>query len=97
MAVGIMLVTGTIRDCIVDPDRMEEIIDLIEEGKEQYGSQTFDQHLMELVESGMVAFDLAKAASNSPSDFDLKMNILAGRGADGEPVKPVSEIGGFTS
>ena len=97
VAVEIMLVTGTIRDCIVDPDRMEEIIDLIEEGKEQYGSQTFDQHLMELVESGMVAFDLAKAASNSPSDFDLKMNILAGRGADGEPVKPVSEIGGFTS
>ena len=97
VAVEIMLVTGTIRDCIVDPERMEEIIDLIEEGREQYGSQTFDQHLMELVESGMVEFELAKAASNSPSDFDLKMNILGGRGAEGEPVKPVSEIGGFTS
>ncbi len=97
VAVEIMLVTGTIRDCIVDPERMEEIIDLIEEGREQYGSQTFDQHLMELVESGMVEFELAKAASNSPSDFDLKMNILGGRGADGEPVKPSSEIGGFTS
>ena len=96
VAVEIMLVTGTIRDCIVDPERMEEIIDLIEEGREQYGSQTFDQHLMELVESGMVEFELAKLASNSPSDFDLKMNILGGRGADGEPVKPRSEIGGFT-
>ena len=97
VAVEIMLVTGTIRDCIVDPGRMEEIIDLIEDGREQYGSQTFDQHLMELVESGMVEFELAKAAANSPNDFDLKMNILGGRGADGEPVKPVSEVGGFTS
>ena len=97
VAVEIMLITGTIRDCIVDPERLEEIIDLIEEGREQYGSQTFDQHLMELVESGMVDFELAKAASNSPSDFDLKMNILGGRGADGEPVKPGSGIGGFTS
>ena len=97
VAVEIMLVTGTIRDCIIDPERMEEIIDLIQEGREQYGSQTFDQHLMELVEMGMVEFELAKAASNSPSDFDLKMNILGGRGADGETVKPGSELGGFTT
>ena len=97
VAVEIMLITGTIRDCIVDPERMEEIIDLIEEGKEQYGSQTFDQHLMELVESGMVDFELAKVASNSPSDFDLKMNILAGTGPGAQPAQPGSEIGGFTS
>ena len=42
VACEVMLVTGTIRDCIVDPDRMEEIVDLIRDGKEQYGSQTFD-------------------------------------------------------
>ena len=81
VAAEIMLVTGTIRDCIVDMERMEEIIDLIHDGKEQYGSQTFDQHLMDLVNSGAVAFELAKAAANSPSDFDLKMNMLGqGRG-----------------
>ena len=90
VAAEIMLVTGTIRDCIVDPERMEEIIDLIQEGKEQYGSQTFDQHLMELVESGMVDFELAKAASNSPSDFDLKMNILAGTGPGVQPAQACS-------
>ena len=93
VAVEIMRVTGTIRDCIVDPDRMEEIIDLIREGREQYGSQTFDQHLMELVQSGTVEFELAKAAANSPSDFDLQMNILAGE-VRGEPG---SEMGGFTA
>ena len=81
VAVEIMLVTGTIRDCIIDTERMDEIIDLVHDGREQYGSQTFDQHLMDLVNDGSVAFDVAKAAANSPSDFDLKMNMLGqGRG-----------------
>ena len=97
VAVEIMLVTGTIRDCIVDPERMEEIIDLIREGKEQYGSQTFDQHLMDLVKSGTVEFELAKAAANSPSDFDLQMNILGGMEASREPgAEAGTEISGFT-
>lgn len=75
-AMEIMPVTSTIRDCIRDPDRMEDISDLIEEGKEHYGSQTFDQHLMELVRSDTVDFEVAKAAANNPADFDLKMNML---------------------
>jgi twitching motility protein PilT len=55
---------------------MEEIFDLIEEGREHYGSQTLDQHLADLVRGGAVDFDVAKAAANNPADFDLKMNML---------------------
>jgi twitching motility protein PilT len=72
----VLLMTSTIRDCVRDAHRMEEISDLIEEGKDHYGSQTFDQHLTELVRSGAVAFDVAKAAANNPADFDLKMNMF---------------------
>ena len=93
VAVEVMLVTGAIRDCITDPELMEEIIDLIQEGREQYGSQTFDQHLMDLVKSGIVEFELAKAAANSPSDFDLKWNLIGGSEA---ATAPESEVGGFT-
>ena len=75
-AVEVMLMTSTIRDCVRDADRMEEITDLIEEGKDHYGSQTFDQHLTDLVRSGAVQFEVAKAAANNPADFDLKMNML---------------------
>jgi twitching motility protein PilT len=75
-AMEVMLMTSTIRDCVRDQDRMEEISDLIEEGKEHYGSQTFDQHLGELVRAGAVAFEVAKAAANNPADFDLKMNMF---------------------
>jgi twitching motility protein PilT len=75
-AVEVMLMTSTIRDCVRDADRMEEITDLIEEGKDHYGSQTFDQHLTDLVRAGVVQFEVAKAAANNPADFDLKMNML---------------------
>jgi twitching motility protein PilT len=88
-AMEVMLMTATIRDCVRDPERMEEIPDLIEEGRSHYGSQTFDQHLMGLVKSGEVDFEVAKAAANNPSDFDLKMNMLGtssgGSGGGGGP------------
>jgi twitching motility protein PilT len=88
-AMEIMLMTSTIRDCVRDRDRMEEITDLIEEGRDHYGSQTFDQHLMELVKDNVVDFEVAKSAANNPADFDLKMNMFGdprkqrGHGASG--------------
>ncbi len=77
-AMEIMPVTATIRDCIKDPNRLDEIFELVEEGKDHYGSQTFDQHLMELVNAGTVDFKVALSAANNPTDFDLKMNMLSG-------------------
>ncbi len=75
-AMEIMPVTSTIRDCIRDQSRLEEIADLIEEGRDHYGSQSFDQHLMDLVRADVVDFEVAKVAATNPSDFDLKMNML---------------------
>jgi len=75
-AMEIMPVSATIRDCIKDKNRLDEISDLIEEGKDHYGSQTFDQHLMDLVRRDIVDFNLAKAAATNPADFDLKMNMF---------------------
>jgi len=81
--------TSTIRDCVRDRERLDEIADLIEEGRDVYGSQSFDQHLMELVKSSTIDFEVAKAAANNPADFDLKMNMFGdprkqpGRGMGG--------------
>jgi twitching motility protein PilT len=82
-ACEIMVVTGTIRDCIEDPERTHEIPDLIEEGREQYGSQSFDQHLMDLVRSDQVDFEVAMQNANNPADFDLKLNVF-GSGSSGQ-------------
>ena len=76
VAAEIMVVTATIRDAILDKDRVAEIYDLMAEGKEQYGSQTFDQHLIDLVNADAVSYEVARAAANNPSDFELKMRTL---------------------
>jgi twitching motility protein PilT len=75
-AVEVMRVTAAIQDMIRE-GRAEEIPDLIASGKDQYHSQTFDQHLMELVSNDLVEFDVAKSAATNPSDFELKMRTLA--------------------
>ena len=76
LAAEIMRVTGAIRDCILDPQKLSEIRELMEEGKQQYGMQTFDQHLMELVNKGLVEYETAKLASSNPADFELRMKTL---------------------
>jgi twitching motility protein PilT len=78
LASEVMVVTGTIRDCIVDPERTSEIPDHIAEGRVTYGMQTFDQGLMDLVASEQVDYAVAKAAATNPSDFELKLNMLSG-------------------
>jgi twitching motility protein PilT len=91
VACEVMLVTGTIRECILDPNRAREIPDLIEEGRQHYGSQSFDQHLMDLVREDQVEFEVAKANANNPSDFELKMNVFgsssSGQGQGGSGVE----------
>ena len=76
-ALEIMVVTPTIRDLILDRDRIGEIRDYIATGREQYGMQTFDQHLEQLVQEDLIEFKVALAAATRPSDFQLKFNMSA--------------------
>jgi twitching motility protein PilT len=75
-ALEIMIATPTIRDLIRDRNRVGEIKDYIEEGRDQYGMQSFDQHLMELVDNDVVTFETAKATASNPSDFELKLKTF---------------------
>ena len=79
VAAEIMLVTATIRDLILEGEKIGEIRDYIAEGSEQYGMQTFDQHLGDLVQSGEVTFEVALSAAPRPSDFELKMRTFKRR------------------
>ena len=78
-ALEIMIVTGTARDMIKDKDRTPELHDYIKESREQYGMQTFDQHLGDLVADGIVTFEVAMAAASNPADFELQMRTLRRR------------------
>jgi twitching motility protein PilT len=81
-AVEVMIATPLIRDLILDDSRTGGIREAIAEGRDRYGMQTFDQHLMDLVREGMVTYDVAVAASTRPADFDLQMRTLDGAGGD---------------
>jgi twitching motility protein PilT len=78
-ALEVMLCTGTVRDMIKDRERTPELHDYIRESREQYGMQTFDQHLMDLVSDGIVTYETAVTASSNPADFELQMRTLRRR------------------
>ncbi|HEX5971945.1 MAG TPA: PilT/PilU family type 4a pilus ATPase [Gemmatimonadaceae bacterium] len=76
VAAEILIVTPAVRDMIADGKRIGEIRDYIADGRDQYGMQTFDQHLTDLVSAGEVTFETAMAAATNPSDFELKMRMF---------------------
>jgi twitching motility protein PilT len=74
LAAEILICTGTVREVIAE--RMEgSIHDLIEEGKDQYQMQSFDQHLFELHAKGLVTREVALQASTNPSDFARRLQF----------------------
>ena len=80
LAAEVMMVTGVIRDCILDPGRFHEVRDHIAAGRVTYGMQTFDQALIELLQAGQVEYAVAKAAATNPNDLELQVNVLSGAG-----------------
>ncbi len=103
-AVEVMIVTPTIRDLIME-NRINEVREYIAEGREQYGMQTFDQHLADLVSSGDVTYEVAMANATRPSDFQLqhqtfsRSKAAAPKAASGEPEPPpeAAEMQGLSS
>jgi len=75
-ALEILICTPRVRDMIRDPEHTSELHDYIKESREQYGMQTFDQHLMDLVAEGTVTYETALAAASNSSDFELQMRTL---------------------
>lgn len=89
----ILVATATIRDLIRDRNRVAEIKDYIEEGRDQYGMQSFDQCLMDLVDSGDVTFEAACAAASNPADFELKLRTLRRKTQTAQKIEVPEETG----
>jgi twitching motility protein PilT len=78
-AVAEVLVSTSRVGEMISEGRDSEIPDAIAEGKEIYGSQTFDQHLLDLIDDGIITEDTALEYATSPSDLKLKLQGI-GRG-----------------
>ncbi len=77
-AVELMINSGAIRECIIDPTKTMGIVDLMEQGQVQYGMQSFDQSIMKLYRQGLISFEDAMANASNPDDFDLRVKGITG-------------------
>ena len=75
VAMEIMICTLTAQELIKDPARTGEIKEYIERSREMYGTQSFDQHLIELYNAGVISLETAKAAATNPADFERALYI----------------------
>lgn len=73
VAIELMKVTGTIEEAIKRREESTVLKDLIEKGRDQYGTISFDQCLIDLYKGGLVSFEVAKRAASSPSDFERSL------------------------
>ena len=72
-AVEVCIATGTVRECIVDPDKTRKLNDMIAASVSQYGMQTFDQSLMSLYTRGLITYEEALHWCSNPDDFALRV------------------------
>jgi twitching motility protein PilT len=78
-AIEILKKTARIEQLILE-NRDYEIPDALFEGKEIYGTQTFDQALLDLLREGRITEEVTLEYATNPSDMKLKMEGV-GKGA----------------
>ncbi len=74
-AVEILRATHTIQSCIRDPNQHGDILQHVVAGREMYGMQTFDAHLIELVGAGVITFEAAKAVASRPTELERALML----------------------
>ncbi len=82
-AVEVLVMTGTIREYVIDPDKTYLIRDAMEEGM-YYGMQTFDQSLLRLYQEGRITLNDAISMAHNAHDFKIKVRQL---GIDPSPIE----------
>jgi len=61
-AVEVLIATPAVRECLKDPEKISQLKRIMAEGRKDLGTQTFDQHLEELIEAGQITADTQRAA-----------------------------------
>ena len=86
----ILVVTGRVKDLIMNPEETGKITEVIAEG-EYYGMRTFDQSLLGYVMEGKVAESVALEYASNPHDFKLMLAAGGQRASGIEQLDPSAE------
>lgn len=73
-AAEIMIVTPTVQEHLRDSAKLGLLRDIIEKGRSQYGSQSFDQHLSDMLRDKAISMDAALQACSNPSNFQRALS-----------------------
>jgi twitching motility protein PilT len=76
-ALEVLRSTARTRELIEDKERTKELHDAISQGGITYGMQTFDQSLMQLLQSGQISYDEALNQASNPDDFALRVSGIS--------------------
>ena len=63
LAAEVLVATGTVREAIKRPENNPPMKEIMEKGTHPYGMQTFEMHLKQLVQAGILDKDVARAAA----------------------------------
>ena len=77
VAAEVLLGTRTVRDFIEKGKSFKDIVQLIEEGNDQYGMQTFDQALYDLWKAEKITAEVALLNATSQKDLKLRMQGMS--------------------
>jgi twitching motility protein PilT len=73
-AIEVLVSTGFIRDHIINEEKTYMIREAIAAGTSQYGMQTFDQSLFNLLQSGLISLEEALHNATNPDEFKMRVS-----------------------
>ncbi len=76
-ACEVMVSTPTIREYILNADKLPLIHSVVGEGVTQYGMQTFDQSVLALLREGLITEEEALRNCNNPNELSLKLKGIS--------------------
>ncbi len=73
LAAEVLVRSSTVTECIIHPEKTYLLTETIEKSYSQYGMQTFDMALHQLIVNGKIERETALAAASNPTKLDLKL------------------------
>ena len=77
-AAEVMVVTPTIKEYMLDAEKIPLIRQVVAEGMTQYGMQTFDQSVLQLLRDGLITEEEALRNCTNPNELSLKLKGISG-------------------
>ncbi|HEY3039387.1 MAG TPA: type IV pilus twitching motility protein PilT [Pyrinomonadaceae bacterium] len=92
-AIEVMVSTALIRDYIINEERTYLIREAIAAGHSQYGMQTFDQSLFQLVQSGLISMAEALHNATNPDEFKMRVSGILSAEQAINTMRPIAVAG----